>query len=196
MKKEAQVILKPISAGNATLTIEGTSPLIMHKWSEKALRQIREKKGGRKTKDRDICIPEQECLDATYVTVDGRVGIPAMALKSAILSAAHKDLGVEKTLVRKSLFIVCNDANSVLPITGSDPKMREDYVRVGMGGTDLRYRPQVDQWEVTFDIQFDEDMLSLQDIANLIDRAGFGVGICEWRPEKGGEFGRFKVKTS
>ena len=196
MAEQQKVILKPISAGVSTIIVEGTSPLIMHKWSEKALRQIREKKGGRKTKDRDICVPEQECMDATYVTVDGRVGIPAMALKSAILSAAHKDLGIEKTLVRKSLFIVCNDANGVLPITGSDPKMREDYVRVGMGGTDLRYRPQIDEWQVVFDIQFDTDMLSMQDIVNLIDRAGFGVGICEWRPEKGGEYGRFKVKRS
>jgi len=27
----------------------------------------------------------------------------------------------------------------------------------------------------------------------LIDRAGLSVGIGEWRPEKGGEYGRFKI---
>jgi hypothetical protein len=27
----------------------------------------------------------------------------------------------------------------------------------------------------------------------MIERAGFGVGIGEWRPEKDGDYGRFRV---
>jgi hypothetical protein len=27
----------------------------------------------------------------------------------------------------------------------------------------------------------------------LIDRAGFGCGINEWRPQTGGEYGRFRI---
>jgi hypothetical protein len=36
-------------------------------------------------------------------------------------------------------------------------------------------------------------LLQRDDVLALVDRAGFGVGICEWRPEKGGEFGRFEI---
>jgi hypothetical protein len=63
-----------------------------------------------------------------------------------------------------------------------------------MGAADLRYRPQFDQWSVDINIEYDADLLQQGDIVNLIDRAGFGVGVGEWRPEKGGEFGRFAVK--
>ena len=42
----------------------------------------------------------------------------------------------------------------------------------------------------------DFDNLNEGNIINLINRAGFGVGVGEWRPEKGGEYGRFMVDTS
>ena len=44
-------------------------------------------------------------------------------------------------------------------------------------------------------IDYDEEMMQIDTIINLLNRAGFGVGIGEWRPEKDGQFGRFRVKT-
>lgn len=47
-------------------------------------------------------------------------------------------------------------------------------------------------------LQFEPSMVRIEDLLSLIDRAGLSVGIGEWRPEKGGEYGRFKIdaKTS
>lgn len=191
---ETVVQLKPINVQKLRVTVEGTSPLIMHKWSEKALRQMREKGGGKKTKERTARDPAAESRDATYIAPDGKPGLPLLALKSAIITAAHKDIGIEKTLVRKGLFIQAPDSSLVLPMKASKPVVREDCVRVGMGAADLRYRPQFDEWAVDVNIEYDADLLQPGDIVNLIDRAGFGVGVGEWRPEKGGEFGRFRVK--
>lgn len=192
---EAQVVvhLRPLHTQKLHLVVEGTSPLIMHKWTEKALGEMRAKHAGKKTKNREVRDPEQEAKDAMYVTDDGKPGIPLTALKSAIISAAHKDIGIEKTLVRKALFLKGGGENMVLPLSEfSQPKFREDYVRVGMS-TDLRYRTQFDFWKVELLIEYDADLLQPTDIVNLVNRAGFGIGICEWRPEKGGEFGRFIV---
>lgn len=189
--------LKPISRMSVKLRIVGTSPIIQHKWSEKALREIREKHAGKKTKSREIRNPEAEGQAAMYVTDKGKPGIPAMALKTSIINAAHKDIGIEKTLVRKALFLRVSDGNMVVPFAEcSEPYIREDYVRVGQGSTDLRYRPQFDRWAVDIEFELDAELLQLDDLLNLVDRAGFGVGICEWRPEKGGEFGRFQVDRS
>jgi hypothetical protein len=64
-----------------------------------------------------------------------------------------------------------------------------------MDAPDLRYRHQFNQWEVDIEVDYDTDLLQVQDIINLAERAGFGGGIGEWRPEKGGEFGRYRVKV-
>lgn len=192
--EKSVVSLKPIEVKTAMFTIEGLSPLIQHKWSEKALRMIREKKAGKKTKTREVCDPAVEAQDATYFTASGQYGVPVGALMKCIIGAAHKDIGVEKTLVRKSVFIKCDDPNKVLVMDCDEPKVREDYVRVGGQSADLRYRPEFTDWAVTFEVTYEANSITLTDLANLIERAGFSIGLCEWRPEKGGEFGRFQLR--
>ena len=190
------VKLKPIDIKNISFTIRGLSPLIQHKWSDKALRQIREKQAGKKTKTREARNPEEEAEAATYFTEGGEYGVPLEAIKKSIINAAHKDIGIEKTLVRKSLFIKSEDPNNILPMVCDDPILREDQVRVGMGSADLRYRPEFRNWAVRVDATVDAGNLTVEDLINLVNRAGFGVGLHEWRPEKGGEFGRFEVDTT
>lgn len=189
----AAITLKPIARKRMTFAIKGTSPLIMHQWSEKAMRQMREKQQGKKTKDREARDREAEAKAATYTTDDGQIGIPGMAFKSALVTAAHRDIGIERTLVRKALFLVTNDSGKVLPIEVEQPAIREDCVRVGMGSADLRYRPEFRKWRCNIELEVDADLMQEKDVLALVDRAGFGVGICEWRPEKGGEFGRFEI---
>jgi hypothetical protein len=187
------VKLPPIQKMRVRLKITGTSPLIQHAWAEKAKAMIRDKHAGKKTKTRDIRDPQKEGEDAAYYTQDGKYGVPAMAIKSALIGAAHKDIGVEKTVVKKALFIECQDRNNVLVMDCDEPEIREDMVRVGMGGTDLRYRPYYFRWSVELVFLLDAGWLQVADLCNLVDRAGFGVGIGEWRPEKGGDFGRFEL---
>ena len=205
-KANESVKLKPINRRLVTVRLIGVSPLIMHKWSEKAKRQIREKQQeGKKTRNRELRDPEQETKDATYWCDDKCTipGVPAVAIKAAVTEAAHNDLGIPKTLVRKSLFIYPMGREVVVPIetvSGNgkakgipEGELTEDVVRVGQGSTDLRYRPYFYDWAVKAQWEIDADLLQVQDFLTLLDRAGFGVGICEWRPEKGGEYGRFRV---
>ena len=168
----------------------------MHKWSEKAMRQMLEKKQGKKTKDRTPCDPHQEFLDATYFYDKKKkiYGMPVSAVKACLINAAHKDIGVEKTLVRKAVFIKCDHPEGLLKMECSEPVMREDCVRLSMNSTDLRFRPQFDKWRVPLEINYDEALMKPQEIINLFARAGFGVGLLEWRPEKGGDYGRFEVR--
>jgi hypothetical protein len=197
-KKMATIKLKPIARATMTFGIRGTSPIIMHQWSEKAKSMMRDKQQeGKKTRERELRKPADEAEAATYRTVSGDVGIPAMAFKAAILTAAHKDIGIEKTLVRKAMFLRCDDPGLVIPFTECDePIIREDMVRVGMGSADLRYRPEFRNWKASVELEIDAELLQDGDVLALVGRAGFGVGLCEWRPEKGGEFGRFEIDSS
>lgn len=192
--------LKPISRAIVTVRIVGISPIIQHSWSEKAKIMMRDKQQqGKKTRTRDLRIPEEEGKAAGYYTEDGKPGLLAVAVKAAVITAAHKDLGIEKTLVRKALFIHPMGRDVVIPFEMPDGKgkveqcIEEDMVRVGQGSADLRYRPYYYEWAATTKWEVDIDLLQVEDLLTLLDRAGFGVGVHEWRPEKGGDFGRFRI---
>jgi hypothetical protein len=187
--------LKPIERSLVTFTIRGKGgPLVTHRWSDKAKRLMREKHAGKKTKEREIRDPEAETEEAAYKTADGKYGVDCRAIKCAILEAAHKDLGIEKTLVRKAISLVCKDSNFVIPFTADTKpyEMGEDMVRVGVGSADLRYRPYFSEWSVEVTFEVDTTLLQVPDLITLIDWAGSRVGIGEMRPEKGGDFGRFE----
>ncbi len=189
--------IKPIQQKRMTIRIVGTSPLQQHQWDEKAKRMMREKQAGKKSKEREVRDPQAEFEAATYRTAKGKYGFPGMALKRAMIEAAHKDIGLEKTLVRKALFLHIEDPGGIIELECKPPRMREDLMRIGMGTVDLRYRPEFEAgWAAIVDIEYDSELLTDQDLITLIDRAGFGVGIGEGRPEKGRDFGRFKVDTS
>ena len=187
------VDIRPIVRSEMQFRIKGTSPLIVHAWSDKAKRMMREKQAGKKTKTREARDPEAEVDAALYRTAEGEIGLPGMGFKNALVSAAHKDLGIDKTMVRKAVFLRTSDPEKVLPLIADGYETREDMVRVGMGTADLRYRPMFTHWACDVTLEIDADLLKPDDILTLVDRAGFGVGICEWRPEKDGEFGRFAV---
>ena len=188
------ITLEEMQQSVLTTRIIGVTPFIQHKWSEKAIKMMRDKHAGVRVKNRDVRDPEQEFRDAAYVCEDGRFGFPAGGVKSCLVGAAHKDIGLEKTLLKKSLFIIPDDpVNNLIALETDDPLMREDTVRVGAGTTDLRYRPEFRNWSMILNFEFDAQALTQQAILNLVQRAGFGIGLGEWRPDKSGEHGRFEV---
>jgi hypothetical protein len=71
--------------------------------------------------------------------------------------------------------------------------MREDVVKVGISGTDLRYRPQFDTWRTTLTVTFVRSALTAESVVSLIDAGGMGVGVGEWRPERKGDFGTYGI---
>ena len=195
--------------------IKGISPLIQHHWAQKALDEIRAAEGGRKTKNREPRNPVYEGLEAGYLRCKnqchhlaspgdtkppGVPGVLACAIKGGMIEAAHTKIGIDKVLVRKSLFIVPMGRHILVPLETAEgkghikPDFTEDFVKV-QGKATLRYRPYYYDWACTTTWEVDTELLKLDDFLKLLDRAGFGVGLNEWRPQKGGEYGRYEVDT-
>ena len=171
------------------MILVGKTPLIVHAWSEKAKLQMRTKqqKGAKMAKEAKD--PNADFLGAKYTDGKGRDCVRAAFFKNAIVSACRFADDLKMTVIRGALFV----EGDLLPLKFKECNMREDTVRVGMGTADLRYRPEYTDWSVEVTIEYLANVLTPAQIVNLIRLAGFSVGICEWRPEKNGDFGRFEV---
>jgi hypothetical protein len=171
------------------ITLIGDSPLIVHQFGQKARQEMRDKDEGRAKSGKEPRDAEQEYLDSMYLTEDGKPGFPAIAFKAAAVNAAN-DAGIQKTLARRAFHVI----GEIIPLAGS-PSMRWDVVRIGMGTSTNRYRAEFKHWSVTLDIVFNAGIISLEQLINLFQIAGFGVGVGEWRPERDGTYGTFHVAT-
>jgi hypothetical protein len=199
------VEIRPLRIKRTRVTIQGTSPLIMHAWSQKAIDMIANKQGKKATGPKEAKIPKDEFNLARYRIDENTDGIPTVAIKSCAVEAGVA-LGVFKTTLRKAFF-VCPDGEELVPIkckprssgdpaaviTSSGAMMRRDMVKVGMGTADVRYRPEYKDWSCTFPVEYNEDLLSAEILFNLFNVAGYSIGLGEWRPERNGLYGRFKV---
>lgn len=192
-----------IGAETMHVPIVGTSPLIVHNFSEKSKRIILEKQQGKK-KQKESRDPQSEYLAAFYRIADedaglDRYGFPVTAFKAATVGAARfygKD--VSMTALRQFIFmsgvLTKADPQQLVEIHG-EPRMREDHVRLSGAsrGAELRYRPEFPEWSATLTVTYVTSALSRSSVLSLIDAGGLGIGVGEWRPEKNGEFGTFAI---
>lgn len=187
------VVIHPLQVVQAQITIEGISPLIMHAWSDKAIKQIEDKHQLKAKDAKEPRDPEAEFQSARYKIPDTDLdGIPVDTLKACAVEAGLA-ADIPKTHLRKSFFVVPTHGEFVPIICEGGPVRRRDMVRIGMGTADTRYRPEYTNWSCTFTVEFNSRLISLEQLVNLFDVAGYSVGIGEWRPQKSGRFGRFRV---
>lgn len=191
-KASSSVIQLPeLKKRKAVIKVKSTSSLITHPFGQKALKSIQDKQGGKaKSAKHDVRDPQQEYHDSMYIKDDGSFGFPAIGFKSAVVTAAN-DAGIQKVLARRAFHVV---GDELVTIEG-EPVMRTDRVTIGMGTTDIRYRAEFKEWTADIPIEFNEGVISLEQLANLFRIAGFGVGVGEWRPERNGIHGTWEVDT-
>jgi len=190
----ATINIDRIAVETLRVPILGTTPLVVHRFSEKAKRQMLDAMQGRKT-PKQAKDPEAEYDAAFYKFHDGGYGLPITAFKQATVGGARFYAGVTMRELKQYMFFrgeVGLDGQSLARIEG-EPQMREDVVRVGRGGTDLRYRPQFTEWRTELLVTYVTSSLTRQSVLSLIDAGGMGVGVGEWRPERDGDFGTYRI---
>lgn len=213
IKKKTDVIeIRPIMTERVVIRIEGETPLIMHAWSEKAKRMmLGNQTGETKGKKKEPKKPVADFIESMYWLTDmptdkteegfekaiaagARFGFPAVAFKSAAVSAAYRNgFTKDKVSIQGAIFILGNDEGMV-EIHSDPPIMREDMVRIGMGTADIRYRGEFRNWYADLTLMYNKNgPYSLENLVNMINAGGFSCGIGEMRPEKGGMNGMYHV---
>lgn len=190
---ESGIVLKRIERLTALITVEGTAPLIMSRFDEKARQQMLDaqmQKARIKKAPKD---PEANFQRSLHRLGDG-YGFPAVGFKAATIGAARYFEGIAMTELRRALYFLGEGPDQLVRLDCSEPKMREDVVRIAGKTADLRHRGQFDEWRAQLRIVYVPSMLTLESLAALVDAGGMN-GIGEWRPGKAdsGSYGTYRV---
>ena len=181
-----------------SLTLRGRpgSPLVIHAFADKAKQEIRDKQQKKAKKAKEERKPIEEFEACKYIDEQGRECAPITALKKSFITAATAMDDLTKVGLRQALFVsVEGDPGAMyVPIENHDGTpakgvMREDAVTIGINTRGLTYRPEYKQWQLRVVVEFNPRIVSEEQLMALIDQAGWGVGVCEGRPERSSALG-------
>jgi len=190
---KTKVELKSFTIKQVVIPIRGISPLIVHNFDQKVIIEMEAKQQGKsKTEKHKIRIPENDFEGAKHKSPQGWEGFPAGGFKKALIRGA-KMTGLVMKDTMMSFFVKADCEEKQLVRIFGDARMRTDMVRVGMGSADVRYRPEYLNWSAELVIEYNEGQVSLEQLFQMVMAAGYGCGIGDWRPEKGGGYGRFEL---
>lgn len=189
-------------------SIVGTAPLVIARFSAKAMQMMMEKQAAgstvKKGKAREAKNFDDVFNEARHVSTEGWDGIHAGAFRNGMISACRL-VGFKMTLAKLSVFIEAEgfdrvDGTPLVRIIADAPPERLDLpARNATGVIDIRTRPMWREWGAKVKIRYDGDQFSEIDVANLLARVGEQVGIGEGRPDSrmsaGVGWGTFRLLT-
>lgn len=169
------------------ITIKGRTPLIVHRWSEKAKREMLEKQMGvAKKRKHEIKIPVNDFIGSLNwltpmpalgenddeaeenfkkaVEAGARWGFHIGGIKQSFITGAYRSgMDVKQTELRGSFFLrgatPYGTTDYAEIITPNPPIMRSDMVMVGgmSKAADIRFRGQFDEWEIPLIMQYNKN---------------------------------------
>lgn len=176
--------------------IEGVSALLQHRFSDAEETETTTRRVHVKKQD-----PREAAEKAAYRNGNGELYIPGTAVARMLreAGAAHKQRGSRKSLkyvVPAAVLvveeqIVLRDAEGS-PLTKFEVDSRP-VVIPSTKGRIMRHRPRLNSWHAEFSLEIKEDLMDPQLIHQLLTEGGLQLGLLDFRPEKGGSFGRFAV---
>jgi hypothetical protein len=177
--------------------IEGTSPLLMH--SCENMMQQSATKNPAKNYD-----PKIEAENVAYRNKSGDLIVPGRCLKACILNAASWYKFGKKSA--KQIIAGCTRIEPYeIVLTNKKGKALKKYeidLRpvVVQRSRIIRSRPRLDEWQLKFDLIYNDDIIGdVKILQSIIEEAGQRIGILDNRPQKYGENGTFELisfKTS
>ena len=208
MKKEVEVIeFKPIVPKTVEITIEGDTDLVLNKMNDVTTRQLTD---ARKDKAKDLSKPNEweEIITAVH-WINGKPEefsektlqeclnpkknapcITAFGLKKSFGEALTRNkISTYSTEFRATVNVIGEKAN-LIPIKFTEYHLDEMLMSPKKGAPVLVKLNRFSGWSAKFRISFLENVYSLEQIVNIINLSGFGIGIGSSRNS---DFGRYHV---
>lgn len=186
-----------------TFTIVGIAPLLMDQMPPETLAGLIT--GVRKPIPKDTPLDKMAAAKIYRDPVTGRIGLPAGHLFASLKNAgrmipykAKKMISTADSTLLPSFFSVHSPFLLFNNIDRENEAASwEVDVKRGVGSTDVAVgivRPRFDNWQFTVQVQLDEKLVSEDTLKNLVLNAGSCQGLGSFRPNCGGNYGRFTIK--
>ena len=210
--KSAEITIPTLNILSMELIISGTSPLICHAWSQKAKMQMLNKSTKKASAGKADIVPHIDFAESLYWLSDkpefapnmtddevkeildeviphSRFGFPTTAFKESAISAGLQ-CGVLKYKINgRAAFFIQGEFAEIIGV----PTIREDIIRIQGKNAVPRHRAEFKEWGTKLTIQYNANMMSAEQIANLFNMGGFAIGVGDWRPARGGTFGQYRI---
>jgi hypothetical protein len=178
------------------VTIEGTTPLLMNKFTDAAA--MAATSGNRVASVGEKGSPREQAEKKLYLGADGKIVIPQPNLFRCIIDGGtFFKAGKSKVTTQKSSLIpACVDIRCVeIPLISRDPwEVDTRAVRIpSTGGRILCHRPSFNDWKLEFDVDVDTEIITVKLFREILDAAGKRIGLGDFRPACKGPFGKFVV---
>lgn len=182
--------LRKSETRSVIVEITGKTPILMN--NPKSMMFEEETKGTvvSTTRKRD---PKAEAETRAYKMKDGTLYIPAEAIKGCLVNAAsYKKFGKYSA---KPIIAGCVQ---ILPqqisLKTKNYEIDERTVVIRGRGRVIRARPMVENWKLTFTLEYDAGFIQSGNlIREIMEEGGQRIGIMDFRPAKLGSFGMFRV---
>ena len=194
MVKTETVAIQKMVLGTLKLKVVGRSPYLPEPMDMAVLDRYDQKKS-KQSYIKDDVSEEDKCKLKFYYTDDNKKGIPARAFYNSMIRASSylfdkKDGGMRN--IKEGVNILGN----ILPLKSKKITQVTHWGRSsGMTKAPRKIiRNQFEDWSCDLEIEYNQEQLSPEQIVNIMNWAGFHIGVGGFRKEKTGNYGSFYVK--
>lgn len=181
---------------------EGSSPLFMNRMSLEQLELLRTKKRAKFVAPKD---PRDEADPKVYRTEDGKPYLPTENFVSCLIAAGlyikldgKRQMTTSKSTLLPGFMTV---ENPFLMLTNGNGNGHAPTWEVDMrqgrnpnGGQAICIvRPRFDRWGFKAVMLMDDEQIAEDRIRELVDIAGSRIGLGDFRPQRKGIYGKFRV---
>lgn len=178
------------------ITLTGVSPLLVNRFQEAA-----ENPETVALKKKNYGTPREQAEKTAYRDEGGqnRLWVPSTWISGAIKAIAS-DYKIPGS--RKSMKSVAG--GTILPVDEKLYFNEKYYLKdievdsrpcVIQQARIMKHRARLEKWSLTFKLEVDEDIVPVESVHQVLTDAGRRSGIGDFRPQKGGPFGRFQITS-
>lgn len=166
------------------IVMKGKSPIMMHKYPENPISGFEKK-------------PKEEQAELVSYRIPGsrELYVPGVAIQRALINSALYSRGRGRASLQKEA-AACFMVSPEYVGLGTEKYVIDSrpVTIPATKGKIMRHRPKVNEWKISFGLEWDETLISEEQVKKIVEDMGIRTGLLEFRPACKGSYGRCEIE--